>query len=340
MSQESKKHFFISYNKADITWAEWIAWELEAAKYTTVLQAWDFRPGFNFVNRITQALTEAERVIAVLSPEYLAAKFTHPEWAAAFAEDPEGKRGLLLPVRVKECDLEGLLKQIVYIDLVGLDAEAAARRALLDGVRRERVMPPVRPIFPGAAQFSTPPSVFPGLLPALWNMPHKQNPYFLGRDELLNALRAALNSGRVEERRQAVHGRGGVGKTQIAIEYAYRYASEYSLIWWLRSEEPTVLAADYAGMYGKLELRPADTQEQKYMNDSVRRALEGRDGWLLIFDNVVKPEDLLEYLPNAGGGHVLVTSRAGGWDAVGVAGRELEPLSAEDSVEFLLKKTA
>ena len=49
MQQESKKHFFISYNKADITWAEWIAWELEEAGYLTIVQAWDFRPGFNFV---------------------------------------------------------------------------------------------------------------------------------------------------------------------------------------------------------------------------------------------------------------------------------------------------
>ena len=58
MQQESKKHFFISYNKADITWAEWIAWELEEAGYLTIVQAWDFRPGFNFVLRMQQASKE------------------------------------------------------------------------------------------------------------------------------------------------------------------------------------------------------------------------------------------------------------------------------------------
>jgi hypothetical protein len=339
MRQESKKDFFISYNRADITWAEWIAWELEAASYTTIVQAWDFRPGFNFAVKMDKALQEAERVIAVLSPEYLAAKFTHPEWAAAFGKDPQGEKGLLLPVRVKECDLAGLLPQIVYIDFVDLE-ETTARRALLDGVKTERAKPPVRPRFPGASQPPSQPSVFPGALPALWNMPHQRNPYFLGREELLAELHAAFSSGRAEERRQAVYGRGGVGKTQIGIEYAYRYADEYGLVWWLRSEEPAALAADYAGMYGKLGLLPADTKDQRYMNEAVRRALEAMDEWLLIFDNAVKPEDLLDYLPHGGGGHVLVTSRAGGWEAAGVVGREIEPLSADAAAEFLLKKTA
>ncbi|MBC7930021.1 MAG: toll/interleukin-1 receptor domain-containing protein, partial [Rubrivivax sp.] len=101
MQQESKKQFFISYNKADLTWAEWIAWELEAAGYAAILQAWDFRPGFNFALRMQQASKEAERVIAVLSPDYLTAEFTQPEWAVAFGKDPKGEKGLLLPIRVR-----------------------------------------------------------------------------------------------------------------------------------------------------------------------------------------------------------------------------------------------
>ncbi|MCD4845339.1 MAG: toll/interleukin-1 receptor domain-containing protein [Methanosarcinales archaeon] len=80
--------FFISYNNADKTWAEWIAWELENKKYTTILQAWDFRPGSNFVLKMQQAATETNRTIAVLSQDYLNAEYTQPEWAAAFNQDP------------------------------------------------------------------------------------------------------------------------------------------------------------------------------------------------------------------------------------------------------------
>ena len=81
------KDFFISYNSADRLWAEWIAWHLEEAGYTTVLQAWDFPPGANFVLEMHKATVEARRTIAVLSPDYLAAHFPQSEWAAALAKD-------------------------------------------------------------------------------------------------------------------------------------------------------------------------------------------------------------------------------------------------------------
>src|ERR1044072_356404 len=118
------KDFFISYNRADRRWAEWIAWQLEAEGYEVILQAWDFRPGGNFVLDM-QSATGAERTIAVLSPDYLTSEFTAPEWAAAFAQDPTGKQGKLLPVLVRECELKGLLRSIVYIDLLKLDEETA-----------------------------------------------------------------------------------------------------------------------------------------------------------------------------------------------------------------------
>src|SRR5512142_1809128 len=108
--------FFISYNSADRVWAEWIAWQLEDAGYSTVIQAWDFRPGSNFVLDMQKAAAAAERTIAVLSPDYLKASFTQPEWTAAFAQDPTGAKHTLLPIRVRECDLTGLWSQIVYID--------------------------------------------------------------------------------------------------------------------------------------------------------------------------------------------------------------------------------
>jgi len=92
------KDLFISYNKADKSWAEWTAWTLEEAGYTTVLQAWDFRPGSNFVLEMQRSASEAERTIAILSPAYLDSLHTQPEWAAAFVQDPTGDKGILLPI--------------------------------------------------------------------------------------------------------------------------------------------------------------------------------------------------------------------------------------------------
>jgi hypothetical protein len=170
------KDFFISYNSADRQWAEWIAWELEEAGYSTLLQVWDFRPGSSFTELMERAIAETERTIAVLSPDYLASSFSAPEWAGAFTRDPTGKMGLLIPVRVRDTEPMGLLASIVYIDLVGLNEESA-RAALTAGIQRSRARPTKAPPFPSAKAFPseersvTRHPVFPGSLP-----PHRDSP--------------------------------------------------------------------------------------------------------------------------------------------------------------------
>lgn len=121
---------------------------MEAAGYSTIIQAWDFRPGSNFALEMQKAAEQADRTIAVLSPHYLEASYTPPEWAAAFARDPAGAKQKLLPVRVKPCELTGLLSQVVYIDLVNLRPEEA-RDELLVGADHGRSKPSVAPGFPG-----------------------------------------------------------------------------------------------------------------------------------------------------------------------------------------------
>lgn len=114
--------FFISYNHHDTFMARRIKGWLEEEGYSCMMQESDFGTGSNFVLKMDEAAKNAKRTIAVLSPDYLSSKFTQPEWAAAFAKDPTGEFQFLIPVRVKECELEGLLSQIVYLDLVGLSA--------------------------------------------------------------------------------------------------------------------------------------------------------------------------------------------------------------------------
>lgn len=142
------KDFFVSYNQADQHWAEWIAWHIEESGLAVILQSWDFRPGSNFALEMHSATQAAQRTIAVLSPDYLNAPFTLAEWAAAFAQDPTARQGKLLPVRVRACDPSGLLKQIIYIDLVGL-AEEEAKTKLLNGISLVRAKPYAAPSFPG-----------------------------------------------------------------------------------------------------------------------------------------------------------------------------------------------
>jgi hypothetical protein len=153
------KDFFISYNSADLKWAEWIAWQLEEANFQTILQAWDFRPGCNFVLAMDNATNESERTIVILSPDYLNSVFVRPEWSAAFVNDPASEKSRLLPVRVRKCELKGLLKPISYIDLVDLD-EDDAKRELIDGIKSMRAKPLSPPCFPNQRSIREQP-IFP-----------------------------------------------------------------------------------------------------------------------------------------------------------------------------------
>jgi len=151
--------FFISYTKADEAWAEWIAWQLQQDDYAVLLQVWDFDAGGNFVEEMHSAIERARRCIAVLSPDYPKSDFAAPEWQAVFSQDPRGRERKLVPVRVRACKPTGLLRNIVYIDLVGL-GEDAARQRLLSRLKGGR--PQHAPGFPGiqpsdsAPQLATP----------------------------------------------------------------------------------------------------------------------------------------------------------------------------------------
>ena len=106
-----KRDFLVSFNQVDRAWATWIAWMLEEAGYSVWFQDWDFKG--NFVLEMDRAHARSHRTIAVLSPDFLASRFAAPEWAARFAQDATSEQDLLIPARVRPCELDGLLAQIV-----------------------------------------------------------------------------------------------------------------------------------------------------------------------------------------------------------------------------------
>jgi|GEM_PF-3478881 len=153
------KDFFISYNSGDKQWAEWIAWTLEEAGYSVVIQAWDFRPGGNFILDMQRAAVECQKTIAVLSETYLTSAYTQPEWTSAFASDPQSLARKLIPVRVRKCKPPGMLRPLVYVDLVDVP-EVEAKQRLLDALK-DRVKPEVKPNFPGDIESVAIPSSVP-----------------------------------------------------------------------------------------------------------------------------------------------------------------------------------
>jgi tetratricopeptide (TPR) repeat protein len=253
-----------------------------------------------------QAAAEADVTVMVLSEAYLNAVYTQSEWAAAFAQDPEAKDRRLLPIRVAPCEPQGVLKALVYVDLMGIGDEAQAEHWLLDALK-ERAKPSTRPAFPQEARrrrrrLVPAKAVFPRIpLP----IPYARNPFFTGREEVLEQVWVTLDRGG----RAAARGLAGVGKTQMAIEYAYRYRNDYSHIFWVRAEQLEELITDYGDMAQALQLQGWDQPDRQAVAQLAKRWLETNDCWLLILDNADDLQRVRPFLPVANG-HILLTTRA------------------------------
>ena len=177
-----------------------------------------------------------------------------------------------------------------------------------------------------------------GELPIICNISTRRNPNFTGRDEYLSKLESELKSGSYTALTQAIRGMGGIGKTQIALEYAYRYSTNYQAIWWIRAEDERTLAADYAAFAIKANLPEKDAPEEQVVINAVQDWLEHNQNWLLIFDNAERPEDVRPFLPKGASGHVLITSRHQAWEKL-CRSFSIDIWPRKESVEFLINRT-
>lgn len=194
----------------------------------------------------------------------------------------------------------------------------------------------------------------PAVPAAVRNVPYPRNPYFTGREDELKALHEALGEGNIVALRQiqAISGLGGVGKTQTALEYSYRYRNEYNYVFWVNAESGVALRASFleiAELLGLQEhnasgsiegLSEHTTPDPDKIVCAVKRWLENRDDWLLIFDNADDPALLKTYqLPNPKG-HILLTSRAQVFDMLGIIYPiELKEMLPDEARAFLFKRT-
>ncbi|WP_084692397.1 FxSxx-COOH system tetratricopeptide repeat protein [Parafrankia elaeagni] len=307
-----RQDFFISHAGADDQWARWIGWQLIDAGYSVELDVWDWAAGTNFVDAMRIALERADRVLAVYTDAYFAGRHAQAEHTAAFTSPRSGR---IVPVVVENCQIPELYAPLIRVELAGFD-EREARRRLLDGVADRKGRPPRPVAFPGqttAAHDLTAAAanaaVFPRRKPSVWNIPAR-NPFFTGRNDLLEILENRLRTvpGGPGEPVAIVplQGMGGVGKTQLAIEYAHRHAVDYHAVWWVNADNPTLATTDLIDLATALSL-PADGPPVTVLR-LLWATLRERTDWLLIYDNVDDPASLADLRP-PDTGQMLITSR-------------------------------
>ncbi|WP_244375714.1 FxSxx-COOH system tetratricopeptide repeat protein [Streptomyces ficellus] len=179
-------------------------------------------------------------------------------------------------------------------------------------------------------------------MPTVWgNMPPR-NAVFTGREELLVALENGLREGPTAVLPHALHGMGGVGKSQLALEYVYRHASEYQVVWWIPAERTTQIQQAFVELARRLHL-PVSSEAITAVPAVLEALRTGNpyNSWLLVFDNAESPAAVQEYFPSTpeGGpvGSVIVTSRNPQWNTLAHP-LEVDVFEREESIQLLRRR--
>ncbi|MGW8690443.1 FxSxx-COOH system tetratricopeptide repeat protein [[Kitasatospora] papulosa] len=316
---------FLSYVAENRMWADWIESVLTRAGFRVVPR--DVSADAGPVDA-AQAAETATRTVVLLSSAYLKSQRAVNLWERAVSEDPGGGRRQLLPLRVSDVRLSAPYIDRNPVDLFRLD-EVHATTALMRALDR--------PVQLGDGM--SPGPRFPGTVPRIWNAPPR-NPGFTGRSLVLERMRDQLGGGMavVLPQPQTLYGLGGVGKTQVALEYVHRFMADYDLVWWISSEQIDDVVASLAELAVRLGAQGGDDMAAASQEavDLLRRGVPS-ERWLLVFDNADDPERLRRYFPQGGSGHILVTSRNQTWSAHGDA-LPVDVFLREESVEHLQRR--
>ncbi len=176
--------------------------------------------------------------------------------------------------------------------------------------------------------------------PPIWTVPYQRNPFFTGREDVLSRLEGSLYADNPVclVQPQGMRGLGGIGKTQTIVEYAYRHQGNYRAVLWIRADSYRSLVSDFVNIASLLKLSERNKNDQRLIVASVMRWLRTHAHWLLIFDGVEDFAVASEFIPAAGSGHILLTTRT---QAMGGIAQpiEIEKMPAEVGALLLLRRS-
>ncbi|HEX6471377.1 MAG TPA: FxSxx-COOH system tetratricopeptide repeat protein [Streptosporangiaceae bacterium] len=318
----------VVYLSDDRCWADWLEQVLERARCHVLTHCVDASDP----DRLQRKIDDVTRAVVILSPAFLQSPQAVGSIEDLTAAHSTGLHQQMITIRISEARLPTSYLLPHPLDLGAMD-ESQAFEQLLNALDQ-----------PLSDLGNLPPSPwrevrFPGGRkpdPAIWNV-GPRNATFTGRGAALEQLRdQLLRRGQSVVVPQALYGLGGVGKTQVALEYAHRFRTDYDVVWWISAEFKERVNSSLAELAGKLGISIGESvaDAAAAARDALRRGTP-YPRWLLIFDNADDPAELTDELPE--NGHVLITSRNQAWSQV-AAPLEIDVFKEEESIAHLKRK--
>ncbi|MCG7527744.1 FxSxx-COOH system tetratricopeptide repeat protein [Streptomyces sp. OfavH-34-F] len=318
---------FAGFNRA---WAAWIADRLERRGVLVVQQRWDPPVTVPLEEALRDLTLARGRVLVVLSDWYFQlGPRSHDEWNRALRSEVAPDPDRFAAVCVTTSALPGATSAFGAADLTNVGAEEAERRLLA------RLGLPTDPL-PDAG--SAPGPRFPADTPQVWGGVPRRNIRFTGREELLTDTYRALQDSGPGAGVVTLHGMSGVGKTQLAAEYVYRFGSEYDVVWWVPADRRALYRQKLAELAPELGLSTGAEYGERLraVRDSLRRG-DPHAHWLLILDGADEPDQIWDLVPT-GPGHVLITSRNPEWGEHNSNLVEVPVYRRDESVAFIRRR--
>jgi tetratricopeptide (TPR) repeat protein len=324
MAEIDHRDFFISFNSADLAYAEAIDAALRAAGFTTHFHPRDLKAGSNIPQWMDESLMASAQTLALYSPDYVKdeAVYSRAEHYATWWQDPRDDRRKLIPVLLRDTTLTPLIAPISRIEVMGLTPKEAAARVV------ERLKAPKETEQRGRWRKLQ-------ALPEIFRAPYRPNPNFTGRFEDLENLHRALGD-HATVAVTAIAGTGGIGKTTLAAEYCHRFGGQYGGVWTVRAEESAVMLADLQELAKDLKVGTGENTEAD-AKAALKRLKSETHPWLLVYDNAPNPDAVSEWLPE-GAVRCLITSRSADFGAIAVV-TELDYWPETITADYLLSRT-
>ena len=327
---------FFSYSRKDSSLCDQLEEHLSLLRRQGVIESWHDRKigsGDEWKGEIDKHLEEAQIILLLISASFVASRYCYDVEMKRAMERHQAGEARVIPIILRKVDWHGALfgkLQALPKNATPVTSWRNRDEAFANVVAGIRAVVEKRRDTFSAAPWQAP----------LHNLPFRRNLFFVGRSEILKSLRASLAKPGLVGPIQVLSGLGGYGKTQTALEFAYRYLNTYSAAFWIRADTEAELKNDFVSVARLLNLPQSDAPNTDEVVRSCVRWFESHSRWLLIFDNVNDPASIEAVLPNKWRGHIVITSRVEDFDILGIS----EPIvmtemSSEEAVDFLFKRT-